>query len=115
MSFIMNKLIKAIGMTLLCLMIVFGQVDSLIYLKIVMLLIVCGCILINVITSKCFPVDYEIIAITFIICTFGLISAFVGLSNNNPGAIEMTRIHVIWPLLYLLVVAGISSIPTLKS
>jgi hypothetical protein len=109
------KYIEYLGLSLLWLMIVFGQVDSFIYVKIVLLLIVCGCIMINLFATQRFPVDYRIIATTLIMCTCGLIFLFAGVLNNNPGAIAMSRIHVLWPLLYLVLVAGACNIITLKT
>ncbi|PEQ02661.1 O-antigen ligase family protein [Bacillus toyonensis] len=54
-------------------------------------------------------IDMRVLGITWFLVLMGLIFMMIGSFNGNPGALTVGTVHVVWPILYLILIMGITS------
>lgn len=80
-------------------------------IKIVLIGITLLTILVNVIFNNRghLNIDRRILGITWFLVVMGLIFMIIGSFNGNPGALTVGTVHVAWPILYIVLIMGITS------
>jgi hypothetical protein len=78
-------------------------------IKIPLVLIIVGIILIGIVTSGNINLVRKVFIWFLILLVYGNIWSFIGVVNNNPGAIDSFRLSVIWVLIYMVFICGINS------
>ena len=76
-------------------------------IKIPLVIITVGIILIQIIIRDVY-INKGVLYWIIIFLIFGLVWSLIAIFNNNPGAFDAFRIHVIWVLLYSVFVVGIN-------
>jgi len=64
--------------------------------------------------TKRIAIHRTVLAITIFMSAVGLLFVNLGLLNRNPGAIKVMPVYVLWPLLYLLFVAGCARVEVIR-
>lgn len=57
---------------------------------------------------------YKVFLWTLIMVTTGLFFMFLGLINNTPGALRVSTVYVLWPMVYTILVAGATNKKTIE-
>lgn len=82
--------------------------------KAVLLALVLTTICITVLMKKRIALHYRILLWTLFVASVGLFFILRGVIYSAPGALRVVTVYVLWSLVYMVLVVGISNITVLK-
>src|SRR5260370_39981760 len=93
---------------LLFLMLVFPMVVQLLYAKALLFVLLIILVGISVWTTDRSPLHPTVALWTLFLITVGALSALRGMFLGAPGALKAAQVYVLWPLVYAVLISGVT-------